>query len=126
MNHFATKCRKNNLCKSKRNEHNIDETSDSSEKEYLLIVETNENVDMEMVAQNQRARNHSWKENLCMLINRMKQKFQLDSGSTVNVGPENVYKLVTKANYQNIENSYQTLVLFYGTVKSRLVRKDLQ
>ena len=119
-NHFAAKCRKINISKSKRNVHNIDEISDSSEEDYVLTVETSEIDEIKNVTE------ESFPKKIfaSMLINNNEIKFQLDCGSTVNVLPEYVYKeLVTEANHENIEKSYQTLIMFNGTETKPLGKK---
>jgi hypothetical protein len=121
-NHFAFKCRKINVRKS-RKVHQIDETSGSEEEEYVLTVQTNDSreeikaIDKEIFPK---------KIVATMRIDRNEMKFQLDCGSTVNVLPEYMFRqCVCEKEHVEREKSSQTLVLFNGTETKPLGKKRL-
>jgi hypothetical protein len=121
-NHFACKCRKLNVRKS-RKVHQIDETSGSEEEEYVLTVQTNVSredikaIDKEIFPNKMFA---------TMRIDRNEITFQLDCGSTVNVFPEYLFRqCVCEKEHVEIEKSSQTLVMFNGTETKPLGKKRL-
>ena len=112
-NHFAAKCKQKAKHKQRpgRHVHAVDDLSEfSSEEEYVLTVDTHEEI------KTLREENFPKRIFAHMLVNDEKILFQLDCGSTVNVLPENAYKRVTHdTQMQNIEKGGQTLVMFNGS-----------
>ena len=106
QNHFAVTCRsKSQNAPRRRTVHTLEADSDSDE--YVAYVEVQETVSAVDDGK------HSNKLLATMILNGVEVKFQLDSGATVNLMPEEIYKRVYgEESMASLDKTDVTLVMY--------------
>ena len=113
-NHFAVVCNAKPAQRKpfdqRKSVSGVTEDTDSSEEEYIPLLETKEEVGV--VSSDQ----YTYKPSATLMINRRLQSFQLDSGATVNVlSKRTLAHFFRKPNEKKLVKTNTTLVMYNGS-----------